>query len=112
MKITRTNLTPGMIVLLVIIATPLILIALTVLIVSALAGLIVWAVTGISPVTLLHRKRERRRGGIYEGPFERSRSGTQPGANKMEDDASSSDDGTIECEVISARTVESDDGAR
>ena len=109
MKNTRTNLTPGMIVLLVIVAIPLILIALTVLIVSALAGLIVWAVTGISPVTLFHRKRERRRGGIYESPFERSRGGSQTDANKMEDDASASDDGTIECEVISARTVESDD---
>ena len=113
MRITRTNLTPGMIVLLVIIAIPLILIALTVLIVSALAGLIVWAVTGVSPVTLLHRKRERRRGGIYEGPFERSRSGSQSDADEMEHDASASDDGTIECEVISARTVDSDDdGAR
>lgn len=111
MKITRTDLTPGMIVLLVIIAIPLIFIALAVLIVSALAGLIVWAVTGISPVTLLHRKRERRRRGIYEGPFERSRSGSRADADKMEDGASASDDGTIECEVISARTVESDDDA-
>jgi len=111
MRIARTNLTPGMIVLLVIIAIPLILIALAVLIVSAMAGLIVWAVTGFSPVTFLHRKRERRRGGIYEGPFEHSRGGGRADADERKDGASASDDGTIECEVISARTVEPDDDA-
>ena len=102
MKITRTDLTPGMTVLLVVIAIPLILIALTVLIVSALAGLIVWAVTGISPVSLIRRKRER------SSPFERSRDINAYDARRAED-AAPADDGTIECEVISARTVEADD---
>ena len=103
MKISRTELTPGMTVLLVVIAIPLILIALTILIAGAFIGLIVWAVTGISPVSLIHRKRERR-----SGPFERSR-GVNVYNTGGAKDAAPVDDGTIECEVISARTVEPDD---
>ena len=107
MKITRTDLTPGMTVLLVVIAIPLILIALTILIAGAFVGLIVWAVTGLSPVSFLSRKREQHR----SGPFERSRGANAYDAGGTED-AAPADDGTIECEVISARTVEPDDGAR
>ena len=103
MKISRTELTPGMTVLLVIIAIPLILIALTILIVGAFVGLIVWAVTGISPVSFIRRKRERR-----SGPFERNRDANAYNASRAKD-AAHADNGTIECEVISARTVEPDD---
>ena len=107
MKITRTDLTPGMTVLLVVIAIPLILIALTILIAGAFVGLIVWAVTGLSPVSFLRRKREQHR----NGSFERSRDANAYDAGGTED-AAPADDGTIECEVISARTVEPDDGPR
>ena len=101
MQIFRTNLTPGMIVLLVILAVLFAFIVVPVLLIAGFCWLVCNAVTGSSPLELYLRRKARRRANIYEPPFAQD--------NAEQDDvretAASSDD-TIECEVISARTFD------
>ena len=98
MKVVRTNLSPGMIVLLVFLAVLFAFIVVPVL-------LCLWvysALTGRSPVDLYLRNKSRRRSHVYEGPFGRESRTQEDG----EDSASGGDDDTIECEVVSARTLD------
>ncbi len=101
MKIIRTNLTPGMIVLLVILAILFAAVIIPLMVIGGFVWLVCNALTGSSPLELYLRRKARRRSGIYEGPFAQD--------NDTEDDvretAAASDD-TIECEVISARTFD------
>ena len=93
MRILRTNLNlpPGLVILLVILLIP-------ILIFVGFVYLICWAVLGAAPTLfgLFPGNKERRRSRIYEGPYQSSRT---------TDNAADSDD-TIECEVISARTID------
>lgn len=101
MQIFRTNLTPGMTVLLVILAILFAAIVIPLLLIGGFVWLVCNAITGSTPLELYHRRKACRRSGIYEGPFAQD--------NDTEDDvretAAASDD-TIECEVISARTFD------
>ena len=76
------------------------------LIIVAVCCLFSYIVMGISPLVFFNRNKERSRVRIYEGPDQQvpPRDGA---SGKPADD-------TIECEVISARTVseESGDGSR
>ena len=95
MRILRTNLNlpPALVILLVILLIP-------ILIFVGFIYLICWAVLGAAPTLfgLFPRSKERRRSRIFEGPYRSSRPAEQ---------ASDSDD-AIECEVISARTIDED----
>ena len=71
------------------------------LIIVAICCLFSYIVMGISPLVFFNRNRERRRDMAYEGPRQDPpQSGT---SGKPDDD-------TIECEVISARTVSESPG--
>ena len=71
------------------------------LIIVAVCCLFSYIVMGISPLVFFNRNRERRRDMAYEGPRQDPpQSGT---SGKPADD-------TIECEVISARTVSESPG--
>ena len=97
MKIVRTNLSRGAIVLLVILA-----ILFAFIVVPVLLCLYVYSmITGRSPIASFLQNKARRRSRIYEGPFGRE-SGPQ------DDDFASADrdDDTIECKVVSARTLD------
>lgn len=96
MKIIRTNLSPGMTVLLLILLLPLVFLAVAVLIVVGLLGLVFWAVTGNSPFSIFRKDKARRHGRVFEGQFKRAADG----------DSGADGDDTIECEVISARTID------
>ena len=93
MRILRTNLNlpPALVILLVILLIP-------ILIFVGFIYLICWAVLGAAPTLfgLFPRNGDRRRSRGYEGPYQSSRT---------PDHAADSDD-TIECEVISARTID------
>ena len=99
MKI-RSNLTPGMIVLLVILAILFAFIVIPVLIVIALWYLLLSLFTGgaVSPFGAFRGRRARRDGNGHEGPFQQD--------PRQERRPSAADDDTIECEVISARTFD------
>lgn len=71
------------------------------LIIVAICCLFSYIVMGISPLFFFNRNRERRHDRIYEGA---NQQGPRDGAS-----AGPSDD-TIECEVISARTVNESPG--
>ena len=101
MQIFRTNLTPGMSVLLVILAILFAAIVIPLLLIGGFCWLICNAVTGSSPLELYLRRKVRRRANIYEGPFERD-----PGSEDDVRETAASNDDTIECEVISARTLD------
>ena len=101
MQILRTNLTPGMIVLLVILAILFAFIVVPVLLIAGFCWLVCNAVTGCSPLELYLRRKARRRSNVYEGPFAQDNTGQ----DDVHETAASSDD-TIECEVISARTFD------
>ena len=94
MRILRTNLNlpPGLVILLVILLIP-------ILIFVGFIYLICWAVLGAAPALfgLFPRNGDRRRSRGYEGPYQSART--------ADGDAADSDD-TIECEVISARTID------
>ena len=104
MKIVRTNLPPALTVLLIVLAVFFVIFIVTilipVLIIAGFCWLIVYAVTGRapSPVEFYRRNKARRRARNYEGPFERQ-------DDSEETDRADGDD-TIECEVISARTID------
>ena len=93
MRILRTNLNlpPGLVILLVILLIP-------ILIFVGFIYLICWAVLGAAPALfgLFPRNGDRRRSRVYEG-YQSSRT--------AENSSADSDD-TIECEVISARTID------
>ena len=101
MQILRTNLTPGMIVLLVILAILFAFIVVPVLLIGGFVWIVCNAVTGSSPLELYLRRKARRRSSIYEGAFEQDNA-TQ---DDVRETAASGDD-TIDCEVISARTFD------
>ena len=100
MQIFRTNLTPGMIVLLVILAVLFAFIVVPVLLIIGFFWLVCNVLTGSSPLELYLRRKACRRSGIYEGPFAQD-----DGQDDVRETAASGDD-TIECEVISARTFD------
>ena len=95
MKIIRTDFSPGIIALLIVLA----IIAIPILIVIGLCWLIFFALTGMSPSpAAFFRKRKKRRENIHEGPFRQE----APRRNAP----SAANDETIECEVLSARTLD------
>ena len=101
MIIANRNLTPGMVVLLVILAILFAFIIVPILLVGGFCWLVCQAVTGSSPAELYIRNKARRHSRNYEAPFERHDSPPQ------DRHASSADgDDTIECEVMSARTLD------
>ena len=102
MKNIRTNLPPGLIALLVLLAVVFAFIVIPVLLIAGICWLVFSALTGraLSLSDLLRDGRERRRGRIFEGPSEQ-----EDNRNHAE---SASNDDTIECEVISARTFDED----
>ena len=101
MQILRTNLTPGMTVLLVILAILFAFIVVPVLLIIGFCWLVCNALTGSSPLELYLRRKARRRSNIYEGPY------TQDDAGQEDvRETSASNDDTIDCEVISARTFD------
>ena len=100
MQFIRTNLSPGMIVLLVILAILFAAVVIPVLVIGGFCWYLCSAITGSSPRDLYLRSRDRRRSRIHEGPFERGR------AADYDSGASAASDDTIECEVISARTFD------
>ena len=101
MQIFRTNLTPGMTVLLLVLAVVFAFIVVPILLIAGFCWIVCSAVTGSSPLELYLRHKARRRSNIYEGPFEQGNAGQ----DDVHETAASSDD-TIECEVISARTID------
>ena len=96
MRILRTNLNlpPALVILLVILLIP-------VLIFVGLVYLICWAVLGAAPTLfgLFPRNKGRGRSRVYGEQFKNS------GAGYARRNAASDDD-AIECEVISARTID------
>ena len=101
MQIFRTNLTPGMTVLLVVLAVLFAFIVVPLLLIGGFVWLVCNAITGSSPLELYLRRKARRRPNVYEGPF--ARDGFEQDDVR---EASASNDDTIECEVISARTFD------
>ena len=101
MQILRTNLTPGMIVLLVILAILFAAIIIPLMLIGGFFWLVCNAVTGSSPLELYLRRKARRRSSIYEGAYAQDNAGQ----DDVRETAASGDD-TIECEVISARTFD------
>ena len=90
---------PGTTIVLVLLTIVVALIAIPLLIVVAFCFLVNWAITGLSPLAVVQKGRERRRKSRYEGP-----SGQDRPRNGGETSASADD--TIECEVISARSLD------
>ena len=101
MQFIRTNLTPGMTALLVILAILFAFIVVPVLLIMGFVWLVCNAVTGSSPLELYLRRKARRRSNIYEGAYERD-----PGSKDDVRETAASGDDTIDCEVISARTFD------
>ena len=101
MKFVRANLTPGMIVLLVILAIVFAAVVVPLLLIAGFCWIVCSIVTGSSPLEIYLRHKARRRSNIYEGPFEQDNAGQ----DDIRETAASGDD-TIECEVISARTFD------
>ena len=102
MQFVRTNLTPGMTVLLIILAILFAAVVVPILLIAGFCWLVCTAITGSSPLELYLRRKARRRSGIDEGSFEQGRVGEEYDGGET---ATSNDD-TIECEVISARTFD------
>lgn len=101
MQFIRTNLSPGMIVLLVILAILFAAVVIPLLVIGGFCWLVYSAITGSSPRDLYLRNKARRRSRVYEGPSSRNRA-----AHDDEAETAASSDDTIECEVISARTFD------
>lgn len=96
MQIFRTNLTPGMTVLLVVLAILFAAIVIPLLLIGGFVWLVCNAVTGRSPLELYLRRKARRQSSFTGDDFEQ---------DEIRETAASGDD-TIECEVISARTFD------
>ena len=98
MRILRTNLNlpPGLVILLVILLIP-------VLVFVGIVYLICWAVLGAAPALfgVFPRNKGSRRSRVYGGQFKDS-----GGAGYDARRNAASDDDAIECEVISARTLD------
>ena len=101
MKIFSSN-NPLMTIVLVFLTIVLAIVVVPFLLIVAVCCLFSYIVMGISPLVFFNRNKERRHERIYEGPDQQvpPRDGA-PG--KPADD-------TIECEVISARTVGEESG--
>ncbi len=101
MQLFRTNLTPGMVVLLVILAILFAFIVVPVMLIGGFCWFVCNAITGCSPLELYLRRKARRQPGGYEEPYAQDGS-----AQDDADETAASNDDTIECEVISARTFD------
>ena len=100
MKI-RSNLTPGMIALLVFLGILFAVIVIPILFIIGLWYLLVFLFTGRTPSLFglfRGRKKARRGEDIYDGPFEQD--------SERHTRSSAINDDTIECEVISAKTLD------
>lgn len=95
MQIFRTNLTPGMTVLLVVLAILFAFIVIPLLLIGGFVWFVCNAITGSSPLEL-YLRRKARRPSFAQDDF---------GQDDIRETAAFSDD-TIECEVISARTFD------
>lgn len=100
MRFVRTNLTPGMTVLLVVLAILFAAIIIPLLVIAGFCWLVCTAVMGSSPLELYLRRKARRRSGIDGSSF-----GQSPDEDGGGETSAVNDD-TIECEVISARTFD------
>jgi len=100
MRVIRTNLPPGLTVLLVLLGILFAFIVVPILLIIGLCWLVFFALTGksLSPAGFLRWRKERRHRNIYEGHFQRE--------DSRQDAHSAANDDTIECEVISARTLD------
>ena len=96
MRFIRTNLTPGMTVLLVVLAILFSLVIVPILLIAGFCWLVCNAITGSSPLELYLRRKAHRRPPFTQDDFEQ---------DEVHETAASNDD-TIECEVISARTFD------
>ena len=101
MKIVRTNLTPWMIVILVILAILFAVVIIPILVIGGVFWFVCKAVTDRSPLDLYLRSKDRRRSGIREEAATPDRTAWDASGG-----SSASDDETIECEVISSRTFD------
>ena len=100
MQFIRTNLSPGMIVLLVILAILFAAVVIPVLVIGGFCWYLCSVITGSSPREIYLRRKARCSSRVYEGPSDRDR------AADYDSGASAASDDTIECEVISARTFD------
>ena len=100
MRYVRTNLTPGMIVLLVILGIVFAAVVVPVLLIAGFCWIVCSIVTGSSPLELYLRHKALRRSRFHGEPFE------QDSAPEDDGEPSAANDDTIECEVISARTID------
>lgn len=96
MQVFRTNLTPGMTVLLVVLAILFAFIVIPLLLIAGFVWLVCNAITGSTPLELYLRRKARRRPSFAQDDF---------GQDDVRETAASGDD-TIDCEVISARTFD------
>lgn len=96
MQIFRTNLTPGMTVLLVILAILFAAIVIPLLLIGGFVWLVCNAITGSTPLELYIRRKARRRPPFAQDDYKQ---------DDIRETAASGDD-TIDCEVISARTFD------
>jgi len=102
MKILRTNLSPGMTVLVVLFVVMFAFILIPLVIIFKCCQIVYRMVLGgpASGSGAFPHDGARRRSRVYGGPFERARQ------TEADDVSASGDDDAIECEVISARTID------
>jgi len=98
MKMIQTNMPPVFLLLLIPIAILFLMIAIPVLIFAWVLSGIVYLVTGRSPLELYLRDMTKRNSRFFRGASGHVPPGDVPGP--------ASGDDTIECEVISARTID------
>ena len=101
MKFIRTNLSPGVIALLIVLAILFAAIVIPILLIAGFCWVVCSFVTGSTPLELYLRHKARRRERIYEEPYAQD----SAARDDVRETAASGDD-TIECEVISARTFD------
>ena len=98
MKLIQTAMPPGILFLLIPIAILFVAVMLPIILFVGIFSCIVWVLTGHSPQSLILRTGNRRRSGLRGNPSGRRR---PEGASRR-----AAEDDTIECEVISARTID------
>ena len=98
MKIFHTEISLGLTILLVLLTIVFFFIVVPFMLVVGICCLFNYIFTGRTPTETYRQNKARRHDRVYEGPEDH-----MPGG-----DASANDD-TIECEVISARTVDEND---
>ena len=102
MKTIQTNVPPVILLLMIPVVIFLVMIAIPIILFSAILSGIFYLVTGRSPLELYLRSNAARRSG-----FSRAPSGPKPPEHASGPaSGSASEDDTIECEVISARTLD------